>query len=127
MTADKSSVTPRKKILVVDDEEIIRDLIPRVLVRAGYDVETATSGVDALEVLARMPTRPDLLMVDLSMPKMNGRELVRNIRADAAYASIPVVFLSGMITEEVEAGFPTLQKPAEVAEIVATVRQLIGP
>ncbi len=67
-------------ILVVDDEQIMRDLLEKILSREGYNIITATDGVDALEKLNS--TKVDIVISDMKMPKMNGFELLKHIKAD---------------------------------------------
>ena len=79
-------------ILVVDDEEDILLLCRVNLEFEGYRVITASSGVEAL-TRAR-EARPDLVLLDVMMPRMNGRDLLRAMRADPAYAAVPVILMS---------------------------------
>jgi CheY-like chemotaxis protein len=80
-------------VLVVDDSMLVRHTVCRFLEERGYQVESATNGVEALEVLAR--TRPDLIITDLEMPRMRGPELIEALQEDEATARIPIVVLSG--------------------------------
>jgi CheY-like chemotaxis protein len=79
-------------VLVVDDEPTIRALLCEALADVGFLVETAVHGADALEKLARHSFQAVLL--DLMMPVMDGREFLRRVRQDLAYAGLPVVVLS---------------------------------
>jgi CheY-like chemotaxis protein len=79
-------------ILTVDDDAGIRRLVQLNLQRAGYRVTTAVDGVDALE---KIPAdRPDLLILDVTMPRMDGIELLRRVKSDPETADIPVVLLT---------------------------------
>jgi len=79
-------------ILTVDDDAGIRRLVQLNLQRAGYRVSTAVDGVDALE---KIPTdRPDLLILDVTMPRMDGIELLRRVKSNPDTESIPVVMLT---------------------------------
>src|SRR4029079_8604966 len=81
-----------KRILAVDDEKNIRRLVEVNLVRAGYQVETACDGREALErVSAR---RPDMVVLDVMMPFLDGFEVLRRLKADPATAEIPVIMLT---------------------------------
>ena len=84
-------------VLVVDDEPIIRAFLSDVLADLGFLVETAVHGADALEKLARHSFQAVLL--DLMMPVMDGREVLRRLRQDLAYAGLPVVVLSAAPAE----------------------------
>src|SRR2546423_8698902 len=80
-------------ILVVEDDEDIREAIREILVHEGYDVAVARDGQDALDVLAELE-RPCLLLVDLIMPKMDGWDLMKALSKNDRLATIPVVVMS---------------------------------
>jgi two-component system phosphate regulon response regulator PhoB len=86
-----------KKILVIDDEPDLRELVRVNLDQAGYGVETASSGRDALQALRR--STPDLVVLDLMLPDISGTELCRKIRSDPALADIPVIMLTAKAAE----------------------------
>src|SRR5262245_10094134 len=80
-----------KKILIVEDVELNRDLLMQLL-EDDYALEFATDGVAGVETAAR--ERPDLILMDLSLPGIDGWEATRRIKADAATASVPVIALT---------------------------------
>ena len=85
-------------ILLVDDEEQIRKLLEASLVRRGYEVVSATDGIEALrQIRARMP---DLIVTDVNMPNMNGFELLKNIRGDDSLKTIPVLMVTAEAKKE---------------------------
>ena len=86
------------KILVIDDEQSIRDLLDRLLRRKGYDVVLAESGRKGLELFR--PERPDVIVLDLKMPAMDGLTVLRQIRS--LNRSQPVIVLTGSRTAEME-------------------------
>ena len=86
-----------KKILVIDDEPDLRELVRVNLDQAGYSVETASSGREALHALRR--SAPDLVVLDLMLPDISGTELCRKIRSDSALADIPVIMLTAKAAE----------------------------
>jgi CheY-like chemotaxis protein len=86
------------KILVIDDEPGIRDLLDRLLRRKGYDVVLAESGRQGVELFRR--ERPDVLVLDLKMPEMDGLTVLRQIRS--LNRSQPVIVLTGSRTAEME-------------------------
>jgi twitching motility two-component system response regulator PilG len=91
---DAHSAMPRgKTILVIDDSATIRKLISAKLEKSGHDVVTAEDGVEGLEKLAEKT--PDLVLLDITMPKMDGYEVCKQIRANPATKDIPVVMISG--------------------------------
>jgi CheY-like chemotaxis protein len=101
-------------ILLVEDEDGVRDLVRLVLQDAGYQVLPARNGAEALELCGRQAAPPDLLLTDLIMPQMSGVELARQMRR--RFPGIKVLFMSGHTPEHLAgADFPTdarlIQKP----------------
>ncbi len=90
-----ASLDGRRRVLVVDDEEAIRDLLIKMLELADYEVEGAADGPAALEYLKRESC--DLMFVDLKMPGMDGLALIRQVRA--AKAGLPVIVVTGYSSE----------------------------
>ncbi|PYX62930.1 MAG: hypothetical protein DMG74_18920 [Acidobacteria bacterium] len=78
--------------LVVDDSMLIRHTVCRFLEERGFVVESATNGMEALELLGR--TRPDLIITDMQMPKMGGSELIAHVKSKPETAKIPIIVLS---------------------------------
>ena len=87
-----SSGQPISKILVVEDDAPIRELLMLQLRNAGYDVNAAADAVEAAHVIVRDP--PDLLLVDVFMPYVDGYEFVFALKGDPATRHIPVVFVT---------------------------------
>jgi CheY-like chemotaxis protein len=81
-------------ILIVDDDEDIRDVIGMLLAGSGYDADVAEDGLVALHKI-RARGRPALVLLDLRMPKMSGSEFIDAIRKDALLRTVPIVVLSG--------------------------------
>lgn len=121
------SVTTR--ILVVEDDPDIAELVRRYLEKAGFSVETLTSGRDALAAVAARP--PDLLVLDLMLPHVDGLEICRSVRAHPATAAIPVIMLTARADESerivgLELGADDyIAKPFSPNELVARVRALL--
>ena len=115
------------RILVVDDEESIRDLCARVLGRAGYSVSTAPNGEDAVALLTREAFA--LVISDIRMPGISGLEVLE--RAKATYPEIRVVLITGfgtpqMLTRAQQSGADRiLTKPFNPMELLAAVREII--
>jgi len=82
------------KILLVEDSKFIRLATERALARAGYAVSIASDGEDAIAAALQNP--PDLILLDLLLPKMGGQEVLKALKRDPLTARIPVVVLTGM-------------------------------
>ncbi|MBI4862420.1 MAG: response regulator [Candidatus Riflebacteria bacterium] len=80
-------MTHKQRILIVDDEETILDLLSEALFADGYEVMTASNGACALDRMRETP--PDLVLLDLYMPVMDGYEVLEKIRAEPAFKAIP--------------------------------------
>ena len=100
MTAPSQAIAIHRggRVLVVDDEPVVRSLVERVLQRAGYTVVVAADGQNGLDVLARERGRFDLVLLDLAMPRMAGAEMFRFARA--TYPDLRVVLMSGYSSPE---------------------------
>ena len=85
-------------MLVVDDSLTVRRVTQRLLVREGYRVALAKDGLEALERVAE--ERPTVVLSDIEMPRMDGFDLVRNLRGDAALASLPVIMITSRIAQK---------------------------
>ncbi len=84
-----------RSALVVDDSMLIRHAVCRFLEQRGFTVEAASNGVEALAVLGTQ--RPNVIITDLVMPGMKGRELIDRVKGDPATADIPIVILAGKV------------------------------
>jgi len=88
----------RPTVMVVDDSLTVRRVTQRLLEREGYRVALAKDGVDALEQLPEV--RPDLMLVDIEMPRMDGFDLVRHVRGDAATAALPIIMITSRTADK---------------------------
>jgi chemosensory pili system protein ChpA (sensor histidine kinase/response regulator) len=117
-------------VLVVDDSLTVRRVTQRLLVREGYRVVTAKDGLEALEKLAE--ERPVVLLSDIEMPRMDGFDLVRNVRADERLADLPVVMITSRIAQKhrdyaAELGVDHyLGKPYSEEELLSLVARYAG-
>jgi chemosensory pili system protein ChpA (sensor histidine kinase/response regulator) len=84
--------------MVVDDSLTVRKITGRLLEREGYRVVTAKDGVDALEQLLTL--RPDVIIADIEMPRMDGFDLTRNIRADLRLKAVPIIMITSRTAEK---------------------------
>ncbi len=118
-----------KKILFVDDEELIRKLVTTYLERLGYVVKTATDGAQALRAITADP--PDLVITDVQLPSLSGLELTRRLRANHRTLRLPIIMLSAHNeTDDVLAGYGQgadeyVSKPVELAVLGAKVEVLL--
>jgi CheY-like chemotaxis protein len=115
---------PKKTVLVVDDEEIIRNLIARLLSDAGYQVLTAGDGFQALEMLVERIGSVDLVLTDLTMPRMSGEELAQC--AGRLSPAPRFLFVSGFFATVADSRLPgpVLAKPFSRADLLALVGEL---
>jgi chemosensory pili system protein ChpA (sensor histidine kinase/response regulator) len=117
-------------VLVVDDSLTVRRVTQRLLVREGYRVVLAKDGLEALERLAE--ERPVVLLSDIEMPRMDGFDLLRNVRADPALAGLPVVMITSRIAQKhrdyaMELGVDHyLGKPYSEEELLSLVARYAG-
>jgi CheY-like chemotaxis protein len=116
------------RILLVEDNELNRDMLTRRLQRRGFEVAVALNGLESLE---RARERPDLILMDMSLPEMDGWEATRRLKSDPSTCAIPVIALtahamSGDREKALEAGcndFDT--KPVDLERLVAKMQALL--
>jgi len=117
-------------VLVVDDSLTVRKITNRLLAREGYQVFTAKDGQDALEQMVELI--PDVILSDIEMPRMDGFELARNIRADQRLSSIPIIMISSRTADKhrshaAELGVKHfLGKPYQEEELLGLIAQFIA-
>jgi DNA-binding response OmpR family regulator len=118
-------------VLIADDDPDILALVTFKVKQAGYTLITATDGAAALA--AARETTPDLVVLDVSMPRMSGLEVCRELRADPATSKVPVLLLTARAQEaDIEAGFDVgaddyVVKPFSPRELVARITAILGP
>ena len=118
-----------RTILVVDDEEIVRILITRALAEAGFQVAQATHGAAALAYLEDDSHAVDLVVCDLVMPGLNGRDVARWLVAHRP--ELPILFISGYPIAYLEAhdlhdpGIPLLRKPFLPSRLIESVEEVL--
>lgn len=126
--AQAAPAAPRL-VMIVDDSLTVRKVTSRVLAREGYEVAAARDGVEALEQMQDLV--PDALLVDVEMPRMDGFELTRRVRADARLAHLPIIMITSRNADKhlghaKEAGVDAfLGKPYAEADLVARLAELI--
>jgi DNA-binding response OmpR family regulator len=120
----------KSTVLVADDDRDILDLLAFRLGRAGYEVVSASDGEEALRLAVER--KPDLAVLDVMMPKLDGYEVTRRMRADESTKRIPVILLTARVQEhDVARGFEVgaddyMKKPFSPAELRARVQAIIG-
>lgn len=120
----------KRRILVVDDERPVLDLIETLLTRAGFEVILADNVATAVLILRSTPL-PDLVILDLMLPDISGLELLRQMRAKDVFDNLPVLVLSALADpEEIRQGLELgadryLTKPYMAHNLVKTVRDLL--
>ncbi|MAF50993.1 MAG: two-component system response regulator [Nanoarchaeota archaeon] len=89
-----------KRILVVDDDGMLRNLIPKMINSLGYSTYTASNGQEALDLIEQNGSLPDLVLTDYDMPKMDGPQLRQRLLENERTKAIPVLCMSGDISKE---------------------------
>ena len=112
-------------LLIVDDDRESRELLAEFLSLKGFVVRSASNGCDALRLLANSPTRPDLILLDLQMPVLDGWGFLAQRASDPLISDVPIVIItvSGGVTHEaIEAGaVAVLRKPMEPQTLLRVV------
>lgn len=120
----------KKSILVVDDEWRTREMLRMFLEMEGYEVFEAEDGVDAIEKAGRF--HPDVMILDVMMPRMDGITACKQLRSTEATAALPIIMLSGKIQEQairegLEAGATAyMTKPMSHKELLGNIRAAIN-
>mgnify|MGYP000013210076 CR=1 FL=1 len=120
----------KKRILVVDDEVSIQQLLQTVLMREGYEVDTAGDGSEALELIKG--NKFDLIILDIMMPQVDGLEVLRHVKSSEELKFIPVIIMTAVMDREVRyhaldmGADEFLNKPIDIYELRARVRTLLS-
>jgi len=129
MDAEVRIFTPMAKLLLVEDNEMNRDMLSRRLMKRKYEVVIAVDGHEGVE-MARSES-PDLILMDLSLPVIDGWEATRRIKADPELRSIPVIALTAHAMsadreKAIEAGCDAYEtKPVQLPSLLATIEKLL--
>ena len=125
--SEPSSTQSVKRVLVVEDEEVVRGLVRQMLVGQGYEVLVAQDGEEAIDAAPRRSTI-DVLLTDLTMPNVGGREVAERLRE--SQPGLKVIYMSGYAEDLPTGALPPstsfLGKPFTFAELTETVRSLIA-
>jgi chemosensory pili system protein ChpA (sensor histidine kinase/response regulator) len=127
----KAAATPGPPlVMIVDDSLTVRKITSRLLVREGFRVATAKDGLDALQALA--DETPDLILLDIEMPRMDGFEFTKTLKSDPANAHIPIVMITSRTADKhraraAELGVDLyLGKPYQEEELLRNLREMLG-
>ena len=120
----------RVGVLIADDTEDVRDLYAQYLAAVGFRVTTARDGETA--VFAALNTRPDVVIMDLAMPRLDGIAAIRQLKSDARTRDVPVILLTGYPLKAIENGAleagaaAFLTKPCLPEDLEAHIKRLVG-
>ena len=112
------------KLLIVEDDDAARDALGDIFHLEGYQVALSANGKDALEYLRSEPL-PDLIILDLQMPVMNGWQFRREQSRDARFATVPVVVITAFQSPGDLDGAEIVHKPIDIELLLALVRKLL--
>ncbi len=118
----------KKKILVVDDDPAIVKLVKSILEAEGFDVDTASDGIDALVKVKEV--KPSLIVLDIMMPELNGYDVCHKIKFDSPYKEIPILLLTSR-DQEIDSrigqmmGIRYLQKPLKRETFLAEIKNIL--
>ena len=116
----------RTRILVVDDDRVLRQLYRTALLMAGFEVECADDGMSALRRIEDQ--RPDLIVLDLHLPRVDGLTVLSELRANTETWSIPVVVVTGADYQyAVAQASAILRKPCEPEKLISVIQKHLDP
>ncbi len=120
----------KKRIVIVDDDVSLSGMAKAVLEKVGhYEVEVCNRSSEALEVIRGK--KPDLILLDVMMPEIDGPEIASKLREDKALSAIPVIFLTSLVSQSEAShessigGYPFIAKPVAGEELVKRVRDFL--
>jgi len=123
--------TSKRTIVIADDQPNLRRVLERLLRSEGYEVHNAADGKQALSLIRSI--RPDLVVLDIIMPEMDGGDVAAALRDDPQTADIPIIFLTAVLTREDQRRLNQrrpdqvyLAKPYDVDELLATIHKMLG-
>jgi chemosensory pili system protein ChpA (sensor histidine kinase/response regulator) len=128
--AAAAGATAPRLVLVVDDSLTVRKITSRLLAREGFRVATAKDGIDALQSLGE--EAPDLILLDIEMPRMDGFEFTKTIKADPKHAHVPIIMITSRTADKHRARARELGidlylgKPFQEEELLRNMREMLG-
>ena len=114
------------RVLVVDDEQDVQRFLSRLLQDHGYEVVTASDGVEAMGAVEKH--RPSLILLDLQMPRNTGTDFYRNVRTHKEFGKIPIIVVSALAGRNVAVskGVPVLSKPVDEERLIREVERALA-
>jgi len=115
-----------KKILIIDDEPDVLEFLVQLFQDEGYEIATAADGLEGMEKLAE--SKPDLITLDLQMPKDTGTSFYRKMHHDSRFKDIPVIVISGIAGRHLAIKKPVavFDKPIDKEDLLKTIKETIG-
>jgi CheY-like chemotaxis protein len=122
-----------KTVMVIDDEPDLREMLNVLLKSNGYDVMSAANGKDALKILQKSEQKPDLVLVDMFMPEMSGREVCEKIRNDENLKDLKLAFLTvaafgdygKQMLKELDI-LDYILKPYDIDDLIRRINKMLG-
>jgi CheY-like chemotaxis protein len=121
MMEEAGTASARAAVLIVEDNDDLRDLEVEVLTGEGHDVIAVPNGLQALMVLAEV--KPKLILLDLMLPVVSGWQVLAELRANPALSDIPVVVISACAEDALRNVVPVLHKPISIDDLKSAVRR----
>ncbi len=125
-------VSDVRTVMIVDDSVTVRKVTSRLMERQGWEVATAKDGVDAMDQLQEQELRPDVVLLDIEMPKMDGFEVLRSVRRDDNLKDLPIIMITSRTGEKHKEQAMALGvnqylgKPFQEANLIATIEEVIA-
>jgi len=119
------------EILIIEDDKDIRETLGELIHSEGYSIRLAEDGLKALQALEEGVTKPDLILVDLMMPRMSGKEFIKKAREALRLKNIPIIVMSALSDTEAQASeldvTGVLKKTLEVADLFSMIHKILPP
>jgi CheY-like chemotaxis protein len=115
----------RPVVMLIDDEPLVRETLQAFFIDEGYGTMTASDGEEALALLAAVTPRPDVIILDLTMPRVDGWQFLERRATEPSLATIPVVVLTALPNADV-GGATVLHKPIRLDQLGAVVGKVVG-
>lgn len=128
----KGTAGPRPKVLIVEDEIHIQRLVTHLLEKAGLEVQATSDGAKGLQAMQSMAVPPDLVLLDIMMPDVDGLTVLRTMRLDERLKNVPVIMLTAIsqeasVKEGIRLGIRDyVRKPFKPKELTERVRKVLG-